>query len=159
MKQEKTNAMRMLDKQKVTYDMLTYPVNDGEIDGLSVACKIGKPPEFVYKTLVAQGTNSKGYYVFVIPVQCELDLKKAAKSAKEKKIELIAVKDLLEVTGYIRGGCSPIGMKKRYPVFIEEQAKDIDKIIISAGKVGFQMELTTNQLVEVTGASLAQLCK
>lgn len=159
MKQEKTNAMRMLDKQKVSYNMLTYPVDDGEIDGLSVARKISKPPEFVYKTLVAQGTNSKGYYVFVIPVQSELDLKKAAKSAKEKKIELIAVKDLLEVTGYIRGGCSPIGMKKRYPVFIEEQAKDVDKIIISAGKVGFQMELMTNQLVEVTGASLAQLCK
>ena len=159
MKHEKTNAMRMLDKQKVSYDILTYPIDDGEIDGLSVAHKIGKSPEFVYKTLVAQGSNSKGYYVFVIPVQCELDLKKAAKTAKEKKIELIAVKDLLEVTGYIRGGCSPIGMKKRYPVFIDELAKDIDKIIISAGKVGFQMEITTSQLVKVTGATLSQLCK
>lgn len=159
MKQEKTNAMRMLDKQKVSYDMLTYSVDDGDIDGLSVARKVGKSPELVYKTLVAQGSNSKGYYVFVIPVQCELDLKKAAKSAKEKKIELIAVKDLLEVTGYIRGGCSPIGMKKRYPVFIDEQAKDIDKIVISAGKVGFQMEITTSQLVEVTDATLSQLCK
>ena len=159
MKQEKTNAMRMLDKQKVSYDILTYPIDDGEIDGLSVAHKIEKSPEFVYKTLVAQGSNSKGYYVFVIPVQCELDLKKAAKTAKEKKIELIAVKDLLEVTGYIRGGCSPIGMKKRYPVFIDEHAQDIDKIIISAGKIGFQMEITTSQLVKVTGATLSQLCK
>lgn len=159
MKQEKTNAMRMLDKQKVSYDMLTYSVDDGDIDGLSVARKVGRSPELVYKTLVAQGSNTKGYFVFVIPVQCELDLKKAAKGAKEKKIELIAVKDLLEVTGYIRGGCSPIGMKKRYPVFIDEQAKDLDKMIISAGKVGFQLEIETNQLVEVTDATLAPLCK
>ncbi|WIV17617.1 Cys-tRNA(Pro) deacylase [Paenibacillus polygoni] len=159
MKQEKTNAMRMLDKQKVSYDMLTYSVDDGDIDGLSVARKVGRSPELVYKTLVAQGSNTKGYFVFVIPVQCELDLKKAAKGAKEKKIELIAVKDLLEVTGYIRGGCSPIGMKKRYPVFIDEQAKDLDKMIISAGKVGFQLEIETNQLVKVTDATLAPLCK
>ncbi|WP_160031745.1 Cys-tRNA(Pro) deacylase [Paenibacillus sp. An7] len=159
MKQEKTNAMRMLDKQKISYDMLTYSVDDGDIDGLSVARKVGRSPEHVYKTLVAQGSNTKGYFVFVIPVQCELDLKKAAKGAKEKKIELIAVKDLLEVTGYIRGGCSPIGMKKRYPVFIDEQAKDLEKMIISAGKVGFQLEIATNQLVEVTDATLAPLCK
>ncbi|WP_211747711.1 Cys-tRNA(Pro) deacylase [Paenibacillus sp. Marseille-Q4541] len=159
MKPEKTNAMRMLDKQKVPYEVLIYQTDDGEIDGISVASKIGKAPEYVYKTLVAQGSGSKGYYVFVIPVQCELDLKKAAKTTKEKKIELIAVKDLLQVTGYIRGGCSPVGMKKRYPVFIDQQANELDQIIISAGKVGLQMEVNTSKLIQVTDGSLSELCK
>lgn len=159
MKLEKTNAMRILDKQKVSYEMLTYQTDDGEIDGVSVARKIGKSSEFVYKTLVAQGSNTKGYFVFVIPVESELDLKKAAKSAKEKKIELIPVKELLQVTGYIRGGCSPVGMKKRYPVFIDQQAQNLDKLIISAGKIGVQMEVETSSLVKVTGATLSELCK
>jgi Cys-tRNA(Pro)/Cys-tRNA(Cys) deacylase len=157
-KSEKTNAMRLLDKEKVDYTMQTYDTNDGKIDGVSVAHKVGKDPKMVYKTLVTQGA-SKQYYVFVIPVEAELDLKKAAKAAGEKKVEMIAVKDLLKVTGYVRGGCSPIGMKKLYPTFIDQVAEELETIIVSGGKIGFQIEMRVGDLLRITKGRLADLTK
>lgn len=158
MAQGKTNAMRILDSKKINYEMFTYEKKDGKIDGISVAEKIGKDPISVYKTLVAQGTSNQ-LFVFVIPVGDELDMKKAAKAADEKKIELIPVKDIQKWTGYIRGGCSPVGMKKQYPTFIAEQAKELETIIISGGKIGMQVELRVDDLAEVTGAKLVDLVK
>ena len=158
MAQIKTNAMRILDSKKISYNILTYENKDGQIDGVSVAHKIGKDVKYVYKTLVAQG-NSKNLYVFVIPVEDELDLKKAAKVCGEKKVEMIHVKDILKFTGYIRGGCSPIGMKKKYKTFIALEAKELESIIVSAGKIGAQIELETAQLVSITEAELEDITK
>lgn len=158
MAQAKTNAMRILDAKKVSYDMYTYDNKDGKIDGVSVAEKIGRDPKEVYKTLVAQGA-SKNIYVFVIPVAEELDLKKAAKAAGEKNVEMLPVKDIQKWTGYIRGGCSPIGMKKEYKTFIDEHAKGLDTIIVSAGKIGVQIVLDPVQLQEVTKADIVPVIK
>ncbi len=152
----KTNAMRILDTQKVPYEILTYDANDGKIDGVAVAGKIGRDAAQVYKTLVAVGA-SKNLYVFVIPVKAELDLKKAAKEAGEKKVEMLPVKDIQKFTGYIRGGCSPIGMKKNYPTFLDESAREIETIIVSAGKIGFQVELAPDQLIQATEGEYANL--
>lgn len=157
-KKLKTNAMRILDSKKVSYDMLSYESEDGKIDGISVAHKIGVDEKNVFKTLVAQGT-SKELYVFVIPVAEELDLKNAAKIAGEKKIEMIAVKDIMKYTGYIRGGCSPIGMKKNYKTFIHESAEDLDFIIFSAGKIGHQIKMNPKDLVSVVEGEFAFLIK
>lgn len=155
---QKTNAIRILDRSKINYEMHTYEVKDGNIDGVSVAAKIGKTPEEVYKTLVAQGI-SKEIYVFVIGVNSELDLKKAAKAAGEKKVEMLPVKDLQKHTGYIRGGCSPIGMKKLYQTFLDEQAKKLETIVVSAGKIGMQIEMTASNLLAATDGGFADLCK
>ncbi|MBB6445501.1 Cys-tRNA(Pro) deacylase [Bacillus benzoevorans] len=154
----KTNAMRILDAKRIPYEMFTYENKDGKIDGVSVAEKIGRDPRAVYKTLVAQGA-SKQIYVFVIPVQEELDLKKAAKAAGEKKVEMIAVKDIQKHTGYIRGGCSPVGMKKLYPTFIHNSAEELDKMIVSGGKIGMQMEVSPGDLQEVTNAVITDVIK
>ncbi|WP_442598823.1 Cys-tRNA(Pro) deacylase [Neobacillus sp. D3-1R] len=158
MAQGKTNAMRILDAKKISYQLMTYDHEDGKIDGVSVAGKIGKDPQMVYKTLVAQG-NSKAIFVFVIPVEVELDLKKAAKAAGEKKVEMIPVKDIQKWTGYIRGGCSPVGMKKSYATFIDSSANGLDTIIVSGGKIGMQMELSVQDLEKVTEASIVDLAK
>jgi Cys-tRNA(Pro)/Cys-tRNA(Cys) deacylase len=158
MKKGKTNAMRILDKEKVSYEMLSYEAADGKIDGISVAKKIGKEVDSVYKTLVSQGA-SKVFYVFVIPVEAELDLKKAAKTAGEKKIEMIPVKDIMKVTGYIRGGCSPIGMKKPFTTFIDQKAKLLETIIVSGGIIGVQIELKAVDLGIVINAQFADLTK
>ncbi len=158
MAQVKTNAMRILDAKKVSYEMLTYDNKDGKIDGVSVAEKVGKDPKDVYKTLVAQGA-SKNVYVFVIPVAEELDLKKAAKAADEKNIEMLPVKDIQKWTGYIRGGCSPIGMKKEYKTFIDESARQVNSIIVSAGKIGVQIVLDPVQLTEITKADIVPIIK
>jgi Cys-tRNA(Pro)/Cys-tRNA(Cys) deacylase len=158
MAQVKTNAMRILDAKKVSYDMLTYDNKDGKIDGVSVAEKTGRDVNEVYKTLVAQG-HSKNIYVFVIPVAAELDLKKAAKAPGEKKVEMIAVKDIQKWTGYIRGGCSPIGMKKEYQTFIDENCLLLDSIVVSAGKIGVQIVLKPEDLKEITKAEIADLKK
>ncbi|WP_213083597.1 Cys-tRNA(Pro) deacylase [Robertmurraya massiliosenegalensis] len=158
MKVSKTNAMRILDKKKIGYELLTYENKDGKIDGLSVAEKIGKDPAKVFKTLVAQGA-SKELYVFIIPVADELDLKKGAKAAGEKKIEMIPVKEIQKWTGYIRGGCSPVGMKKGYPTFIHDGARQLETIIVSGGKIGLQMELKVSDLKDVTEAKLVNLKK
>ncbi|EOU2050495.1 MAG: Cys-tRNA(Pro) deacylase [Clostridium perfringens] len=157
-KKLKTNAMRILDSKKVSYEMLSYESEDGKIDGISVAHKIGADEKNVFKTLVAQGT-SKELYVFVIPVAEELDLKNAAKIAGEKKVEMIAVKDILKYTGYIRGGCSPIGLKRDYRTFIHESAKGLDFMIVSAGKIGHQIKLNPNDLVEVVSGKFENLIK
>ncbi|EOU1704030.1 Cys-tRNA(Pro) deacylase [Clostridium perfringens] len=157
-KKLKTNAMRILDSKKVSYEMLSYESEDGKIDGISVAHKIGVDEKNVFKTLVAQGT-SKELYVFVIPVAEELDLKNAAKIAGEKKVEMIAVKDIMKYTGYIRGGCSPIGMKKNYKTFIHESAEDLDFIIFSAGKIGHQIKMNPKDLLSVVEGKFAFLIK
>ena len=157
-KKLKTNAMRILDSKKVSYEMLSYESEDGKIDGISVAHKIGVDEKNVFKTLVAQG-SSKELYVFVIPVAEELDLKSAAKIAGEKKVEMIAVKDILKYTGYIRGGCSPIGLKRYYRTFIHESAKELDFMIVSAGKIGHQIKLNPNDLVEVVSGKFENLIK
>ncbi|UBK54484.1 Cys-tRNA(Pro) deacylase [Clostridium perfringens] len=157
-KKLKTNAMRILDSKKISYEMLSYESEDGKIDGISVAHKIGVDEKNVFKTLVAQGT-SKELYVFVIPVAEELDLKSAAKIAGEKKVEMIPVKDILKHTGYIRGGCSPIGLRRPYKTFIHESAKDLDFMIVSAGKIGHQIKLNPNDLVNVVEGEFEFLIK
>lgn len=141
---KKTNAMRLLDSKEIPYNMIAYDIEDGLIDGESVANKIGKNFEEVYKTLVAKGKKSN--YVFIIPVDKHLDLKKASRAADEKKVELIHVDDILKTTGYIRGGCSPIGMKKLYPSFIQSDSLDLENIIVSGGKIGLQIQLNPRDL-------------
>lgn len=158
MAQGKTNAMRILDAKKVSYEMLTYDNKDGKIDGVSVAEKIGREPKEVYKTLVAMGA-SRNIFVFVTPVAEELDLKKAAKAAGEKNIEMLPVKDIQKWTGYIRGGCSPIGMKKEYKTFIDVSCRSIDSIIVSGGKIGVQIVLDPVLLQEVTKADIVPIIK
>ncbi|MFC4802399.1 Cys-tRNA(Pro) deacylase [Neobacillus sp. GCM10023253] len=158
MAQAKTNAMRILDAKKIHYEVLTYENKDGKIDGVSVAEKIGRNLKEVYKTLVTQGA-SKNLYVFVIPVAEELNLKKAAKAAGEKSVEMIPVKDIQKWTGYIRGGCSPVGMKKQYRTFIDQSCSEIEAIVVSAGKVGMQIVLEPNQLKEIIDAELADVIK
>lgn len=153
----KTNAMRILDKDKIPYSTLSYDANDGKIDGMAVAEKVGRPPESVFKTLVTH--HEQNLYVFVIPVEKELDLKKAAKAAGEKKLEMLHVKDLQKWTGYIRGGCSPIGMKKNYPTFIDASAEHLLEIVVSAGKIGMQIVMDPHQLANVTQAQFAELTK
>ncbi|WP_283690889.1 Cys-tRNA(Pro) deacylase [Clostridium perfringens] len=157
-KKLKTNAMRILDSKKVSYEMLSYESEDGKIDGISVAHKIGVDEKNVFKTLVAQGT-SKELYVFVIPVAEELDLKNAAKITGEKKVEMIAVKYIMKYTGYIRGGCSPIGMKKNYKTFIHDSAENLDFIIFSAGKIGHQIKMNPKDLLSVVEGKFAFLIK
>lgn len=152
----KTNAMRILDQLKIDYSSYTYSSKDDKIDGISVAEKIGKDHKYVYKTLVAVG-HSKEVYVFVIPVVEELDLKKAAKAASEKNIQMISVKDIQKATGYIRGGCSPIGMKKNYKTFIDSSVSDIENIVVSAGKIGLQMEVAVDDLVKAADGVINDL--
>jgi Cys-tRNA(Pro)/Cys-tRNA(Cys) deacylase len=154
----KTNAMRILDTQKIQYEVLTYENKDGKIDGVSVAGKVGKDPREVYKTLVTQGA-SKALYVFVIPVAEELNLKKAAKAAGEKNLEMLPVKDIQKWTGYIRGGCSPLGMKKQYKTFLDESCQELDTMVVSAGKIGMQIVLEPAQLQAVTGAEFVDVIK
>ncbi|WP_096550254.1 Cys-tRNA(Pro) deacylase [Ureibacillus thermosphaericus] len=153
----KTNAIRLLDLQKVPYQTITYETA-GAIDGVSVAQKIGHPANHVYKTLVTTAGTQK-FYVFVIPVEAELDLKAAARVAGEKKVEMLPLKDLLATTGYIRGGCSPIGMKKLFPTFIDESAKELDYIIVSGGKIGLQIQLAPNDLANVVNATFVPVTK
>ena len=159
MSNAKTNAMRILDSKKVNYNMLSYTTKKGEhMDGIEVAHQIGRDVSEVYKTLVAQGA-SKNIYVYVIPVNESLDLKKAAKVAKEKSVAMINVNDINKFTGYIRGGCSPIGMKKLYETFVNDTAKSLDKIIVSAGKIGQQIELRPVDLDMVIGCDFEDIIK
>lgn len=152
-KEAKTNAMRILDKNKISYEVLTYEC-DEFIDGLHTAEKTGAPIEQSFKTLVAQG-KSKAYYVFVVPIADEVDLKKAAKIAGEKSIEMIHVKDINGITGYVRGGCTPIGMKKQYPTFIQENARSFDQIYVSGGKIGCTIKLNPLELAKIVRAEFA----
>lgn len=157
-KQPKTNAMRILDSKKIEYNIYTYEVDDNHIDGIRVAHKLNQDENMVFKTLVAQG-SSKNFYVFVIPVAESLDMKKAAKVSGEKNIEMIHVKDINKVTGYIRGGCSPVGMKKLYSTFVHESGKNLEKIIVSGGKIGFQIELSPSDLQDVVKFKYADIIK
>ena len=155
-KVQKTNAMRELDKNKVEYNVYTYESEDGKIDGLAVANKLGQDPKTVFKTLVAKG-HSRELYVFVIPVGEELDLKKCAKAVGEKNVEMIHVKDINKYTGYIRGGCSPLAMKKEYKTVIDISAEGLEKIIFSGGKIGLQIEANPKEVAEVVNAEFAEL--
>ncbi len=154
-KEEKTNVMRLLDGKKVGYTSHSYEP-DPTKTGVEIAGILGEKVENVFKTLVTRG-KSGAYYVFVVPVAEGLDLKKAAKAAGEKSVEMIKQKELLPLTGYVHGGCSPIGMKKPFPTFIHETATGLDKIFVSAGKVGFQIELAPADLMAVSGAKPADL--
>lgn len=151
----KTNVMRLLTQAGISYIPHEYDPDQG-IDGLSVARQLGQDPDAVFKTLVTQG-KSRGFYVFVIPVGATLNLKRAAAACKEKSVEMIPQKLLLPNTGYIHGGCSPVGMKKAYPTFIDETAQLFDAICVSAGKIGAQVELSPDDLCRITGAQYAPL--
>lgn len=156
MSSAKTNAMRILDKEHIAYVVHEYDPEDGQVHGAAVAEKIGKPAPIVHKTLVTRGKN--GLHIFVIPVAEELDLKKAARAAQEKKLDMLPVKELLAHTGYIRGGCSPVGMKKLYPTFIDHRAEALEQMVVSAGKIGMQMELAPDELAAVVKAQFAEVC-
>lgn len=159
MSKVKTNVCRILDSKKIKYNMYSYEFKKGEhVDGVEVAQKIGKDVSIVYKTLVAI-SQSKNIYVYVIPVNEHLDLKKAAKVANEKSIEMINVNDINKFTGYIRGGCSPIGMKKLYKTFVNESAKELDNIIVSAGKIGYQVEISPKDLKDIINLEFKDIIK
>ena len=154
-KEEKTNVMRVLEQKNIPYTPHAYDPEAG-LDGVSVAQQLGQDLSAVFKTLVARGASG-GLYVFDIPVEANLDLKKAAKAVGEKSIAMIHQKELLPLTGYVHGGCSPVGMKKQYPTVFHETAEIIDAIVVSAGKIGFQVELSPAALMELVGASTADL--
>lgn len=154
-KEIKTNAMRILEKHKINYIVHTYSCEEF-LDGVSVADELGEPHELVYKTLVAIG-KSKEHYVFVIPIEGELDLKAAARAVGEKSIEMLPLKDLTDVTGYVRGGCTAIGMKKDFPTVIDESAKDLEIIIVSGGRRGSQLELAPGDLAKAAKAKFASV--
>ncbi len=154
-KEEKTNVMRILDGKKIPYESHSYEP-DATMSGEEIAGILGEDASKVFKTLVTQG-KSGAYYVFVVPVVEELDLKKAAKAAGEKAISMIKQKELLPLTGYVHGGCSPVGMKKAFPTFIHESVKKIDKIFVSAGRVGFQIELSPEDLISLVGCKVADI--
>ena len=154
----KTNAMRILDKMNIEYDVITYKVKDDKVDGVSVAKKIGREEKYLYKTIVTHG-NSKEIYVILIPVKEEIDFKKVSKATNEKSVEMLDLRELKKQTGYIRGGCSPIGMKKKYKTYIDKGALEIDKIIVSAGKVGYQIEINANTLNNIVDGEFVDLIK
>ncbi|BAK47277.1 uncharacterized ACR protein [Clostridium sp. SY8519] len=156
-KEAKTNAMRMLDRKKIPYEMLRYECEEF-IDGMHMAEATGADADLSYKTLVMQG-KSRQYYVYVIPIAMEVDLKKAARAVHEKSVEMIHVKDINKVTGYIRGGCSPIGMKKQYPTVIHCTAEQQPRIYISGGRIGLSLKLKPEDLVAMTGAVFADIAR
>lgn len=152
----KTNAIRILESHKINFDIVEYEVDENDLSGETVAEKIGVSHEEVFKTLVAKGDKS-GYCVFCIPVNFELNLKKAAKASNNKSVELIKVKELFPLTGYIRGGCSPIGMKKQFPTFIDETAQLFEKIFVSAGVRGMQLHINPDDLKNLISAEYDDL--
>ncbi len=154
----KTNAMRQLDKKKIPYEVLSYEYDESDLSGVHAANFLGLDMDKVYKTLVCRG-EKKGYVVFCIPVDKELDLKKCAVAVSDKKVEMIAVKELLPLTGYVRGGCSPIGMKKSFPCFIQKDCADVEKISISAGVRGEQIYIETRVLVDFLRATPVDVVK
>ena len=154
-KEAKTNAMRMLDRKKVEYKAFPYEC-DEFIDGLHTAQKTGAPVEQSFKTLIVQG-KSKEYYVVVIPIALEIDLKKAAKAVGEKSVELIHVKDITKVSGYVRGGCSPLGMKKQYPTIIHESALAYEEIYVSGGRIGTTLKLNPKELAEIVSGKFVEI--
>ena len=156
--EQKTNAMRLVEQAGISYTPHTYPHGKDAVDGITVASLIGRDPAQVFKTLVTKG-SSGNYAVFVIPVTGELDLKKAARAAGEKSVAMIPVADINKVTGYVRGGCSPVGLKKPYPIYLDETAILQETIIVSAGKIGQQIELAPDDLLQLVNGSMEALTK
>ena len=156
MAEQKTNVMRILEQKKVPYTAHSYAHEDGAVDGATVAKRIGKQPEQVFKTLVTVGA-SKNHYVFVVPVQKELDLKKAAKAVGEKSIAMIHQKELLPLTGYVHGGCSPVGMKKQFRTTIDISCETQETILVSAGKIGQQIEVKPSDLLNLVRGTTADI--
>lgn len=154
-KEVKTNAVRILDRSKINYELLTYEC-DEFIDGLHTAEKTGAPVDQSYKTLVMQGKSRK-FYVFVIQIAKEVDLKAAARAVSEKSVEMIHVKDITTITGYVRGGCSPLGMKKQFPTVIDSSAQQYDEIYISGGRIGTTIKLNPNDLLKVINGQYADI--
>ena len=156
-KEEKTTDMRVLEQKKIAYSAHTYPHEEGvAVDGVTVAQSMGFDPAAVFKTLVARGAKGQ-FYVFDVPVAENLDLKKAAKAVGEKSIEMIHQKELLPLTGYVHGGCSPVGMKKMFPTVIDASAENLETMIVSAGKIGYQVELAPRDLASLVRAKFADL--
>lgn len=155
-KEEKTNVMRVLEQKKIPYAAHAYACADGAVDGVSVANSLGQEPETVFKTLVTKGASG-AYYVFDIPVAETLDLKKAAKAAGEKSVAMLPAKDLLPLTGYIHGGCSPVGMKKQFPTVFHESCLQQETICVSAGKIGFQVEVKPADLIALVRGTTADI--
>ena len=153
MKKIKTNAMRMLNSKKIKYEPREFP-----LDGQKAAVHLNLPPEMIFKTLVTTDTAG-GYFVFCLPTSEELDLKKAARAAGVKRIEMLKQKDLFPLTGYVHGGCSPVGMKKLFPTFIDASVKQLDSMLVSAGHVGVLMELSPDDLVEMVNAEIESITK
>ncbi len=160
MAESKTNAMRILERAKIKYSMHTYPHGDEAVDGVNVARLTGQDPQKVYKTLVTRGASnpSKSFYVFVIPVEKELDLKKAARAVGEKSVEMIHVKEINGITGYIRGGCSPVGMKKQFRTTFHADVKMLSTVIFSGGKIGLQIEAAPDDIIGLIDAQTADIC-
>ena len=157
-KEEKTNVMRILDQRGIPYTPHTYDHENGAVDGVTVARSLGQDPEAVFKTLVARG-SSGGLYVFDIPVGDSLDLKKAAKAVGEKSIAMLPQAQLLPLTGYVHGGCSPVGMKKQFPTVLDESVEGLDTIVVSAGKIGAQVELSPAALCGLVRGAFAPVTK
>lgn len=155
--EDKTNVMRILDKKKIPYRWHSYDSTEA-ISGMEVAEALGQEADMVFKTLVTVGRSGE-HYVFMVPVNRELDLKKAAKAAGEKKVEMIPQKELLPLTGYIHGGCSPIGMKKQFPTVLHETAAELPQIMFSAGKIGYQIETAPEELKRIVNYRLADVCE
>lgn len=155
---EKTNVMRLLDQKKIPYTPHWYACPDGAVDGVSVAALLGKDARTVFKTLVTRG-SSGNYFVFVVPAQGALDLKAAAKAVREKSIEMIRQAELLPLTGYVHGGCSPLGMKKQLKTLLDESAQDLDTITVSAGRIGAQVELSPSALCGLVRGRFAPVAK
>ena len=153
---EKTNAARLLDKAKISYSLIPYEFDENDLAAHHVAESLGQPIEQVFKTLVLQGDKT-GHIVCVVPGNCEVDLKALAKASGNKKVEMIAMKDLLAVTGYIRGGCSPIGMKKRFPTYFHSTAVEFERIYVSAGVRGLQLEVAPSDLITFTDGTVASV--
>lgn len=155
---EKTNALRICDREKVTYSIDDYEVQGGFVDGMEVADLIQKPYDQVFKTLVTTGKSGQ-MYIFVIPVHKNLDLKKAAMATKEKSIEMLQVSKLLQTTGYVKGGCSPVGMKKVYPIYFDEALLSLDQVTFNAGKVGKQMTLSVKDIEKIISYKVENITK
>lgn len=152
----KTNAMRLLESAQIEYRALEYEVDENDLSGMHIAHQLSMDPDMMFKTIVARG-EKQGILVFCIPVSCEIDLKKAAQAAGDKRVELLPVKELLGITGYIRGGCSPVGMKKKFPTFIDETCLIFDQITVSAGVRGCQLLLDPEKLVTFLDAKPCDL--
>jgi len=155
---QKTNSARLLDKQGIQYELVSYEVDENDLSAQTVAAKVGEPLEQIFKTLVLRGDKS-GVFVAIIPGNTEVDLKKTAKASGNKKAAMVQMKEILGLTGYIRGGCSPVGMKKKYPTFIHESCRYYEKIYVSAGIRGLQLKITPANLIKAADAEICDIAE